>query len=146
MNSPEPMYVVYVKTARRVFVGDRANNRVVVFRSTDYSVETSVAAGNGIFHMWADNAGRQLWINNDIDNTISIIDPGTLQTIATACLPTDLIAMGGKPHDVILDPKGKYAFVTVVGFSGDADYVVRYSTSSFEETGRPQSVKTHMCL
>ncbi len=36
-NSPEPMYVVYDKRRHRVFVGDRANNQVVVFNSNNYS-------------------------------------------------------------------------------------------------------------
>jgi DNA-binding beta-propeller fold protein YncE len=135
-NIPEPMYIVYVKQARRVFVGDRANNRVVVFRTSDYSVETSVGAGAGIFHMWADKAGKQLWVNNDIDNTTTIIDPMALQVIATTPTPSDLVNMGGKPHDVILDPQGKFAYVTVLGISGPSDYVVQYSTRTFEETRR----------
>ena len=34
---PEPMYVVYTAAMNRVFVGDRANNRVVAFNATDFS-------------------------------------------------------------------------------------------------------------
>ena len=30
-NTPEPMYVVYSSVAKRVFVGDRGNDQVVVF-------------------------------------------------------------------------------------------------------------------
>jgi streptogramin lyase len=132
---PEPMYVVY--TRDRVFVGDRANNRVAVFNPRTFTVETTVAAGAGVFHMWADPAGRQLWVNNDVDKTCTVIDPLTLQTLATVPLPADLVAAGGRPHDVILDPAtGASAFVTMIGVAGAADYVVKFNTQSFAETGR----------
>ena len=135
-NTPEPMYVVFVGQGQRVFVGDRANDRVVVFRVSDFSVETTIPVGHGAFHMWADPQGRQLWVNNDIDNTSSVVDLHTLQVITTVPTPADLVSMGGKPHDVILGPAGKLAYITVIGVSGDNDYVVQFNTRTFEETGR----------
>ena len=54
INPPEPMYVVHSPRAHRVFVGDRANNRVVVFNADTFEYETSVPTGRGVFHMWAD--------------------------------------------------------------------------------------------
>jgi YVTN family beta-propeller protein len=133
---PEPMYVVYSPAMNRVIVGDRANDRVVVFDARDFSVEATVAAGAGVFHMWADPQNRQLWVNNDVDNTTTVIDPKTLEILATVPTPGDLVAMGGKPHDVILDPTGNYAYITVLGLPGDRDYVVQYSTETFSELRR----------
>lgn len=135
-NNPEPMYVVSVKRTQRVFVGDRANNQVVVFRASDYSVETTISVGQGVFHMWADPQGKQLWVNNDIDNTTSVINLRTLQVIETVPTPQDLVNMGGKPHDVILGPRNKFAYITVLGLAGANDYVVQFSTKTFQETGR----------
>lgn len=135
-NPPEPMYVVFVKQGQLVFVGDRANNQVTVFRASDYSFETSIPVGQGVFHMWADPQGKQLWVNNDIDNTTSVIDLHGLQVIATIPTPADLVAMGGKPHDVILGQYGKLAYISVLGISGTSDYVVQFSTITFQETGR----------
>lgn len=135
-NTPEPMYVVFVRRGQRVFVGDRANNQVVVFRASDYSVETTISVGMGVFHMWADPQGRQLWVNNDIDNTTSVIDLNSLQVIQTIPTPADLVAMGGKPHDVILGQQGRIAYITVLGLAGPADYVVQFNTSTYQETGR----------
>jgi len=135
-NTPEPMYVVFVERGHRVFVGDRANNQVVVFNSSNYSVETTIPVGQGVFHMWADRTGKQLWVNNDIDNTTSVIDLRTLQVVATVPTPADLVSMGGKPHDVFLGPLGKLAYVSVIGVSGASDYVVQFSTRTFQETGR----------
>lgn len=134
-NAPEPMYVVHSR--KRVFVGDRANNRVAVFNARTFALEGTVPAGAGIFHMWADRLDRQLWVNNDIDNTATVIDPITLEVLATVPMPADLIAMGGKPHDVILDPLlGQFAYVTMIGFAGSNDFVVKFSTRTFREVGR----------
>ncbi|MBU2502837.1 YncE family protein [bacterium] len=133
---PEPMYVNEVRGHRRVFVGDRANDRVAVFDSRTFEVIGTVPAGRGVFHQWVNRTGDQLWVNNDIDNTITVIDPASLTVLATVALPADLVAMGGKPHDVILGPHGRHAFVTMVGFMGENDYLVRYDTSGFAESGR----------
>ena len=135
-NNPEPMYVVFVKRGQRVFVGDRANNQVVVFRASDFSVETTIPVGQGVFHMWADRIGKQLWVNNDIDNTTSVIDLRTLQVIATVPTPADLVSLGGKPHDVFVGPLGRIAYISVVGVAGASDYVVQFNTRTFQETGR----------
>lgn len=135
-NTPEPMYVVFVNQTRQVFVGDRANNRVVVYNSHSFNLAGTVDVGAGVFHMWADQRGKQLWVNNDIDNTTSVVDPRNLEVIASVATPTDLVAMGGKPHDVILDHIGKYAYISVLGVSGVNDYVVQFDTRTFQETGR----------
>lgn len=135
-NPPEPMYVVYTRTGDQVFVGDRANDRVVVFDGDSFVVKAIVPAGAGVFHMWVNQFERQLWVNNDIDKTTTVINPRTLAVIATVPTPADLVAQGGKPHDVILDPKGLIAYVSLVGVSGEYDYVVQYSALTFQEIGR----------
>lgn len=126
----EPMYVVYA--ARRVFVGDRANDRVLVLNPRDWSVIGEVPTGAGVFHMWADPTGRQLWVANDIDDTITVIDPRRMEVLTTVDLPADLVAEGGSPHDVIVDRRA--AYVTVIGVDGVGDAVVRYDTRTFAVT------------
>jgi len=135
-NNPQPMYVVYIRSTGKVYVGDRGNDRVVVFDPDTFSVEGTIPTGSGVFHMWADPKGVQLWVNNDIDNTTTVIDPRSMGIITTVLSPADLVAMGGKPHDVILDPSGLMAYVSFVGVAGDYDYVVQFSTLTFEELGR----------
>ena len=135
-SAPEPMYVFYSPTSNRVFVGDRRNNRVVVFDAADFSVETTVPAGAGVFHMWGGQNKKQLWVNNDIDKTITVIDMKTLAVITTIPTPADLVAAGGRPHDVILEPNGPFAYITMVAVAGPSDFVVKYSTKTFNEVGR----------
>ena len=136
-NTPEPMYVYWSILANRVFVGDRANDRVVAYNADDFSFEGTAATGAGVFHMWGDPAGRkQLWVNNDIDNTTTVIDPTTLNVLATVPTPADLVAQGGKPHDVLVGHFGRFAYVSVLGLSGNNDYVVQFDTRNFQEIGR----------
>jgi DNA-binding beta-propeller fold protein YncE len=138
-NLSEPMYVVFVKKANRVFVGDRANDRVVVYDPYDYSVVDTVDTGAGVFHMWADERGQFLWVNNDMDKTATVIDPSSLEVIATVAMPPDLVADGYIPHDVILDPKGRFAYVTMLGGSGPSDFLVQFSTDTFAEVNRAEA-------
>ncbi|MCK5831532.1 MAG: YncE family protein [Methylococcales bacterium] len=131
-NLSEPMYVVYKRGY--VFVGDRANNRVVVFDSLDWDVVDEMPAGSGVFHMWGQPHGKQLWVNNDIDNTITVFNTRHLNVITTIDLPADLVADGGKVHDVILDKRA--AYVTMVGLPGDTDIVIKYNLRNFTEVAR----------
>ncbi len=145
-NPPEPMYVNYVKPGNHVFVGDRANDRVVVFDADDYSVVTTIPAGQGVFHQWADNHGRQLWVNNDIDNTATVINPRTLAVMGTVAMPADLIAEGYKPHDVILGPRARYAYVTLLGGT-DHDWLVQFDTWTMSEVNRaPVGLDPHVSI
>jgi DNA-binding beta-propeller fold protein YncE len=135
-NTPEPMYVFFSPIHNRVFVGDRANNRVVAFDARSFEVDGFAAAGAGVFHMWGSRATGELWVNNDIDNTTSVIDMRTLETVTTIPTPADLVDMGGKPHDVILDPQGFYAYVSVIGVAGPGDYVFQVDARSYEIVNR----------
>ena len=135
-SAPEPMYVFYSPIGRRVFVGDRGNDRVVAFDADTFDVVGTAATGSGVFHMWGSRATGELWVNNDIDNTTSVIDMATLEIVATVDTPADLVAMGGKPHDVIVDLQGFYAYVTVIDVSGPGDFVVQYDARTYEEVAR----------
>ena len=128
----EPMYVVHVPNVNAVFVGDRANNRVVMFDEVDFSVKGFRNAGAGVFHMWANPSGTELWVNNDIDNTTTVVHPFSIKTKATIPTPADLVALGGKPHDVFFDPSVRGAYVSVIGVSGNHDYIVKYTGSYLE--------------
>jgi YVTN family beta-propeller protein len=134
----EPMYVVNTTSFGQnlVWVGDRANNRVVVFDGNTFDVIATVPAGAGVFHMWADPNGRQLWVVNDIDNTTTVIDIAHRRVIATVPMPEDLIAAGARPHDVVLDTFGRYAYVTIVGSALASDVIVQFDTQSKRELRR----------
>ena len=135
---PEPMYVVNTTSfgGDRIWVGDRANNRVVVFDSDSFDVVDNIPTGAGVFHMWADPHGRQLWVVNDVDRTATVVDIRTMSVAATVHMPADLVAAGARPHDVVLDEHGRSAYVTVTGSGLSSDMIVRFDTSSFRERAR----------
>ncbi|GAA5221554.1 YncE family protein [Membranihabitans marinus] len=127
ISGSEPMYVVFVSAKDRIYVGDRAQKQVHVINPDSRELETSIPVGEGVFHMWADGQGKQLWVNNDIDNTISVINL-TNHTV------TNTINIGVKPHDVFLTNSGTKAYVTVlIGDENVRDSVYAFSTSSFEK-------------
>lgn len=126
-----PMYVVYTAAQNRVFVGDRANNQVIAFDAYDGTIEGTVPA-TGIFHMWADGLSQQLWVVDDVNDAITVIDPTRLEVITTVPVA------GGRPHDVVLDTRGRFAFVSVIDSDG-VDHVVKYSTRTFAEVGRVEA-------
>lgn len=125
----EPMYVVYVESKDRLYVGDRAGKKVHIVNLDTKRVESSIGVGNGVFHMWADGAGKQLWVNNDIDNSISVIDLELNKVVET-------IDTGKKPHDVFLTKDATRAFVSILESDAkEADKVYMYSTSTFNKIG-----------
>jgi hypothetical protein len=135
-NPPEPMYVSYVRRTNSVLVGDRANSQVVEFDANSFDVTRTAPAGAGVFHMWVDPVlESQLWVNNDVDNTSTVIDPVTFDVLATVPMPMDLVDLGAKPHDVILGPLGHRAYVTMLS-PGDDDWLIQFDTSSFSEVAR----------
>lgn len=125
----EPMYVVYSPSKDKLYVGDRLGKKVHIINPQTRVVESAITVGNGVFHMWADGQGKQLWVNNDVDNTISIIDLNTNTVVQT-------INVGAKPHDVFLTKDATKAYVSV--FNSDAsmpDKIFMYSTSNYTKTG-----------
>lgn len=130
--TPQPMYVNYARG--KVFVGDRSNNRVVVYDGDDFSFIATVPAGNGVFHQWAAQNGKQLWVVNDIDASATVIDTKDLDVLATVPMPVDLTAQGYRPHDVFQHPNKPLAYVSFVG--AEPGYVVQFDRNTFAETGR----------
>lgn len=136
---PEPMYVNYVPSLNRILVNDRSNRQVIALDADSYRILNTAPVSAGSFHMWTDGAGKQTWVVGDVDKTLTVISPKTMTVLKeNLAIPQDLFDQGGKPHDVLLDKKGKYAFVTIVGVGGstDPDYVIQYSTKSFTEVAR----------
>ncbi len=127
----EPMYVSHADRYGRVFVGDRANSQVIALDDEDYSVLGTVQVGDGVFHQWVD--GSQLWVVGDTSDSVSVVDARSLAVRETIDLPADIVDAGGSPHDVFVS--GHNAFVSIVGLE-DGGVVLRYSTKTFEETGR----------
>lgn len=142
-DNGEPMYVVYSPARNRFLVGDRANSRVVAFNARTFAVDGFVSACAGVFHMWADQAEQQLWVVCDSSNAVAVVDPVTLAQLRVLPMPE---IDGRRPHDVILDPNGAFAYVTLTK-AGASSYVVKFDTSTFAELGRREvGIDAHLGL
>ena len=122
-DRPDPVDVVSVNGL--YYVGDRANNRVLVFDGVSNELVQIVPAGAGIWEMAVDNRGTQLWVNNQLDNTSTIIDLSSFVPIRTIEAPAGV--GNGVVHDVVLSPSGDEGFVTYVG---DGGAVVKWSSGA----------------
>ncbi len=123
----DPMYVVYVPSKDKIYVGDRKANKVHILNPDTKALENSINVGKGVFHMWAN--GSQLWIIGDIDKSISVLDLNTNSIIKT-------INVGVTPHDIFLTKDGTKAYVSAFNpVFGQPDSVLMYSTKTFEKTG-----------
>lgn len=132
-NQPDPLYVYNLTSTDEIVVDDRANNRVVFFDSETFEVTGTVATGAGNFHMWASPQEDQLWVANDIDNTLTVIDPQTKQEITRVALPDEIIGPDSLPHDVTIDPSGDFAYVTVFqNDNPDNDLLLKIDANTFE--------------
>jgi hypothetical protein len=129
----EPMYVSHDRRHHLVLVGDRASSSIVALDDETYDVVGSVDVGDGVFHQWLDEQRRQLWVVGDTSRTVTVVDSGHLQPVASIDIPADLVNAGGFPHDVFVS--GRHAFVSILGLGGSG-VVLQYSTHTLEETGR----------
>jgi DNA-binding beta-propeller fold protein YncE len=110
----EPMYVQKILSTKEFVVADRAHNRVVFFDQETYQVTGTIATGAGNFHLQIDQREKQLWVVNDLDKTLTIINPQTKTNLGKVTLPPELIGLDSKPHDVVIDPSGKFVYVSVL--------------------------------
>lgn len=128
----EPTYLSVLNRTDEVAVADRTNDQVVFYDQTTYEVTGTVETGAGNFHMWADPKETQLWVINDSDDALTVIDPRTKIEITRIPLPQKLIGVDAKPHDLIFDPAGQFVYVTVEQEDNpDRDLLLKIDTQSF---------------
>lgn len=120
----EPMYVLYAPKTDRIYVGDRAKNKVYIINPDDHQIESSIDVGKGVFHMSADRDGKELWVINDIDNSISVVN---LESKSV----TNTIQIDAKPHDIFTSHDGATAYVSILTDDVSADKIYKYTTSSY---------------
>ena len=137
-NTPEPMYVTYSPANDILFVGDRANNRVVAFNARTYAVvNPGIAVPAGVFHMEGSSVTNRLWVVSDTSKQVSVIDMLSFANLGATNTPNDL-GPNAAPHDIIVEPDGSAAYVTILGTSSATnDNVVKYANSpGFPEVDR----------
>lgn len=131
-NAPVLGYVAFSEVHDRLYIGDEGNHRIVVLNGTDLSHVVDMPVVSDVFHIWHNDV--QLWAVDRTNLSVAVFDLTTNTPITTVPIPLDLVALGGEPHDVVVDADN--AYVSILGITGAADVVVRYSTTTFTENGR----------
>ena len=150
-STPEPMYVNY--SMDKIYVGDRANNAVVVLNPKNLMDDATIISDvcQGIFHQWTND--EKLVVACDIDNTVAVIklEDNSIEKII------DLMDQGAlsinamqKPHDIVITPSGDAIFVTILASDGSAtDSILKIDTDTATVVTRidlPSGTDPHLGL
>ena len=112
----EPMYVSYA--GDKVYVGDRANDAVVVLDPSNLTAAPTVITGiaKGAFHQWSN--GKTLVVACDTAKSVTVVDLATQKVSKVIDLTNQgaelNILAGQKPHDIVITPDGDAILVTIV--------------------------------
>jgi|GEM_PF-3008107 len=128
----QPTYLAFSNERGLFYVGDFANQEVLAYDANDFTLKHTIAIQEGVFHMWSNDMADQLWVNNIVSKTTSVIDLTNHTVVQTMGLPGDEIDLSpdAGQHDVILSTNGNYAYITILD-GADVSYVVQYSTNDF---------------
>ncbi|MCB0807269.1 MAG: hypothetical protein KDC05_15835 [Bacteroidales bacterium] len=128
----DPTYLAYSKERAMFYVGDFANQKLYAYGASDFMLKHSIDIQEGAFHMWLSDASDQLWVNNIVSKTTSVVSLSSNSVIETIGLPTQDINLttDAVQHDVVLSANGDYAFITILDGT-DVSYVVQYATADF---------------
>ena len=141
----EPMYFAYDMLHDFLWVGDRANDRLVILKLRGNQIRVLprsrgqfLPIGKGVLpHTLSSQANldatgspkrlrRQVaFTTADIDNVTFVHDVFSRKQLATIPLPKRVKELGGSPHDVTVKSDG-YGFVTYLDTSDDFGYVASY--------------------
>lgn len=129
----EPMYAQNPYFSDEIWIGDRGNNRVLVYDALRLRRIAEIPTGAGVFHMWNHGTLRQMWVVCDVDKTMTVISLDTKEVLATVPLPEDLAA-DFKPHDMTVSADA--GIVSLIG--PGSGWLVKYSGEDFSEEARLQ--------
>lgn len=78
---------------------------------------------------WAQGPGYEVWVGNQANDLVAVIEPGTWQVKATVDVNSGGYAKGAKPHMLVPSPSGKYVYVANVGALANTNNVTVIRTA-----------------
>lgn len=132
-ENSEPMYAQNPLYSNEIWIGDRGRNKVMIFDALRLRLKEEVDVGKGVFHMWSHPVLKQMWVVNDIDKTMSVIDLESKEVLATIRIPLDLM-LKFKPHD--MTTTATHGIVSLLGEG--TGWLIKYSGETFKEVARLQ--------
>ncbi|WP_158839009.1 hypothetical protein [Polaribacter sp. L3A8] len=132
-DGTQPTYVAYSRKKNRIYTGGLENGMLYEINSETFKIERSVLVGLGAFHLWLNDSVDQLWVNNINSSvkTTTVVDLNTFTVKQTINLPSTLgLSTNAIQHDVIINPQGNFAYVTILD-GMNTSHLVQYNTDDF---------------
>ncbi|MEK7779278.1 MAG: hypothetical protein AAB293_04345 [Pseudomonadota bacterium] len=133
-NKSELESALLISQTNRIYVSDRANNRIVVFDADNFSLVNIITVGGGVGHILAYANDNQLWVNNETDKTLTVIDLKDSKVIATISIPIDLKAYDNKTRFLLINNEALY--IALNGASQTNDLLLKLDRRTFQEIAR----------
>ncbi|MCV6630348.1 MAG: hypothetical protein OIF50_10900 [Flavobacteriaceae bacterium] len=131
-DGSQPTYVAYSSERDRIYTGGFGSGKLYEIDAADFSLKRTLDIGLGAFHLWLNDEVDQLWVNNVNSGvkTTTVVNLENFSVTKTIALPTTLnLSPDAVQHDVIVNPQGGYAYVTIL--DGDKSHLVQYRTDDF---------------
>lgn len=132
-DGTQPTYIAYSPEKNKIYTGGLENGRLYEINSETFEIERSLLVGLGAFHLWLNDSVDQLWVNNINSSvkTTTVVNLNTFTVEQTINLPTTLnLSDNAVQHDVIINPQGNFAYVTILDGT-DTSHLVQYNTNDF---------------
>ncbi len=132
INIPGNAQPTYIATNKinEIYVADFERGFVWVYKKDNFELTGKIKVQKGAFHMWFNKKGKQLWVNNIISKTTSVIDLTSYKVIKNLKLPAN-ISQDAEQHDVVISEDGRRAYVTVL-IGDQKSLVFMYDTSTLK--------------
>lgn len=106
-----PFYLLFSPEGRRLYVLNMGSTITVIDPNTNRAIDTLRRGADSIMgHLAFLPGGDELYVTNDVEDTVSVIDLSLKKTIAT-------IKVGSEPHGIATTRDGKYVYVANRGGS-----------------------------
>tara|TARA_B110000503_G_C7172925_1_gene425309 strand:+ start:11450 stop:12505 length:1056 start_codon:yes stop_codon:yes gene_type:complete len=132
-DGTQPTYVTYSSERDKIYTGGLENGMLYEINSETFVIERTLEVGIGAFHLSLNDTVDQLWVNN-INNavkTTTVVDLNSFTVEQTINLPSTIsLSTNAVQHDVIINPQGNYAYVTILD-GMNTSHLVQYDTSDF---------------
>lgn len=128
----EPEGIAFDSANGNLYVTSSSNSVVVINGAMNTVVGTSIAVGNGAFHIAFDSANWDVYVTNLTDGTVSVIDGATNVVVAT-------IPVGSFARDIAVNPANGNVYVSV-SFPVNSVVIINGTTNKVVGTPIPAGI------
>ena len=128
----DPRGIAVDEAAERVYVANAGSNSIAVLSINDWKMSDTISLQHSPDALLL--AGGRLYVANNLQDSVTIVDPEKRQELAT-------LNVGGRPQHMLRDPATNLIFATleqtsqVVAFDAGQQITKRYQLTASQPTG-----------